>query len=1074
MKAVYNILICGLLSFLTIPFTSYGQTIRGYVKSASLYNAIPDVSIYDEHDNGMYRSDENGAFPIRVLQSAVGDFLRFSHVGYHDLFVRKDSLMRVGDGVVLYMQEFATDIETVEINTGYYTIPKERSTGSFERLDNRMFERTVGTDVISRLEGNVPGLHFDRRSAGGVSGQDDFRKLRLRGVNTVFSEESPLIILDNFPYDGDVNDINPNDIESVTVLKDAAAASIWGVKAGNGVIVLTTKKGQTDMVPRINLNVNYTMSPRPNLFYGKNFIDARNFLELERYLFENKVFETRENDANMPYLSPGVELLIRERDGEITSSERTLLIDKMSEQDIRNDVQNYLYRAAAKQQYSVSWSGNTQRLGHRTSLGYDRNAMSNVGNSFSRLTLSSNTDYQLSDRLTLGTHLLLGESANTMNGMDVRNLATYLPYERLVDGTGEWLAVGHTYRSRFIAQAAENGLLDWQYRPLQELSLNDVFQKRRNVRVNARLSYEPIQRLKVSLDFLHQKELSEDQNQRDKESYYVRNMVNRYTQENGIQAFPYGDILERRNGILNSNNVRLQLNYSNRMGNEGEINLLAGGEVRQVKTDGESFSYYGYDSDVLTVQPRLNYTTNYPLRPLGNGFIPVPPQFISALTDRYLSYYFNGSYSYRSRYTISSSVRWDASNLFGVSANQKGTPLWSVGMAWNVANEDFMNFDWLSNFKVRLTHGVSGNINKMVTAFPTVLFTTGSVGNLPSGIVQSPGNPDLRWERVYMTNVGLDLGIADDLLTVAFEYYSKKGKDIFGQTFIDPTIFYGGNTARLMMNYADIDTRGYDLSLAVKPIGNKLKWGSTVFFSGSRNKLVKYNGPDYPASSYAYGTTNRPVEGNSVDMLYSLPWYGLDPNTGDPLVREVSGEIGKEYTRYLNSMEVSDMIQHGSSVPLIFGLLRQSLTYHGLTASVSFGFKGKYFFRRNTVSYNNLLNGDGSGMHSDYEQRWQNSGDEQFTDVPSIVPNNIANRDLVYALSERLVEPGDHIRLQDIRLDYRLRTGWKSFKSLQFYGFASNLGVLWRKTKSGIDPDYPSARFYLPPATYSLGIKLEY
>lgn len=236
--------------------------------------------------------------------------------------------------------------------TGYQNLPRERATGSFSRVDSSLLQRRISTDVLGRLEDNVPGLAFNRSAmAGGVN-----NPISIRGRSTLFANANPLILLDNFPYEGDVSAINPNDVESVTVLKDAAAASIWGARAGNGVIVITTRKGKRNQAPTVSLTSNITISDKPDL-YAQPRISTADHIELEKTLFARNFFSSDETSANHPALSPVTELLIAQRDGHLSAAQAQQQIEALKGRDLRDDYSRYLYRKSVNQQYALQVNG---------------------------------------------------------------------------------------------------------------------------------------------------------------------------------------------------------------------------------------------------------------------------------------------------------------------------------------------------------------------------------------------------------------------------------------------------------------------------------------------------------------------------------------------------------------------------------------------------------------------------------------------------------------------------------------------------------------------------------------------
>src|SRR5215217_239979 len=293
--------------------------------------------------NNAVTTNNQGEFYIKgVDEDAV---LQISYIGYKTQEIKTSS--NVGE---VKMELGNSDLDEVSVvSTGYQTLPKERTTGSFGKIDIELINRNVGPDLISRLNGLAPSLLIDQRRTGE-------NKLSIRGRSTIFANDQPLIVVDDFPYDGDLNTINPNDIENITILRDAAAASIWGVRASNGVIVVTTKKGKKNRLPQISMNSNVTIGDKPDQFY-RSAMSSSDFIENERFLFNNGYYDSDINDVvSFPALTPAVELLNRQRNGDITEAEANALFDVLKKQDTRREVDKYFFQKSLSQQYSVNLS----------------------------------------------------------------------------------------------------------------------------------------------------------------------------------------------------------------------------------------------------------------------------------------------------------------------------------------------------------------------------------------------------------------------------------------------------------------------------------------------------------------------------------------------------------------------------------------------------------------------------------------------------------------------------------------------------------------------------------------------
>ncbi|WP_313262964.1 carboxypeptidase-like regulatory domain-containing protein [Sphingobacterium multivorum] len=260
-------------------------TLLGKVFDTDTHRPLSHCTIKVGGEANVLVTDEGGLFSLKTDKPTV--VLTITYTGYKKKEIQVDLPQK--EMLLIPMGKEIMALEEVSvINTGYQNIPKERATGSFEHIDSALFNRRVGPDVLSRLEGVTGSLLVDKRNADQV-------KLQIRGVSTLYASDDPLIILDNFPYEGYINNINPNDIASVSVLKDAAAASIWGARAGNGVIVLTSKKGRYNQSVHLDLNTNLTIAQKPNLF-NIPIMSTPDYIEAQKFLFKNGFYDNELND----------------------------------------------------------------------------------------------------------------------------------------------------------------------------------------------------------------------------------------------------------------------------------------------------------------------------------------------------------------------------------------------------------------------------------------------------------------------------------------------------------------------------------------------------------------------------------------------------------------------------------------------------------------------------------------------------------------------------------------------------------------------------------------------------------
>ena len=1006
-------------------------------------------------------TNENGDFSLNNVR--VDEDLIVSCVSYETETIKINGRQEL----LITLEPQIKELSEVIVSSGYQKQAIEKLTGAYTKVSNELVNYKVSTNVLDRLDGVTSSVLFNRNiQPANITNQST---ISIRGRSTIFANAEPLIILDNFPYTGDVTNINPNDVESITILKDAAAASIWGAYAANGVIVITTKTGKYNQAIKLSLNSNVTVGDKPDLYY-EPILSSSDYIEVERFLFGNGFYNNKENDPRHLALSPAVEIMIRERDGNLSSQEASAQLAALGQQDVRKDQKNYLYRRSINQQYALSASGGGPHNQYYFSAGYDRNLNNKVGNQYNRITLNANNTYAWWDRkIELTTGIIF--SASQLQQADV--LLPFYPYNKLADANGQALAINYQVRQPYIDTAGGSKLLDWNYRPLDELRLANDKTALIDYRINAGLKYTIVKGLTANILYQYNKGVSEQRNLHSMETYFTRNLINQFTQISGdslITPVPYGDILDKLNYDYQAHNVRVQADYSHTWSPKHALQVFAGAEVRSLTNQINSIRQYGYEAERQTSLP-VDYLANFPLyhNPSAQSKIPYLDNN-RRTTDRYISYFANAAYTILQRYIVSASARKDESNIFGVKANQKGVPLWSTGISWEISKEKFYRTqtNWLPYLRLRVTHGYNGNVDRTVSAFTSAATAGQSNYGALTGSIVNPPNPALRWEKVQMTNIGIDFSSLNKVISGSLEYYHRYAQDLIGYSPLDPTT---GNPA-FRGNTADMKGDGVDITFHTQNINKKnIKWLSTVLFSFTRDQVTAYKVRQNAIGAYLNPDLFNPLEENPLYAVYSLRWMGLDPLTGDPQ-GWLNNELSKDYRALLNSTNFNELQYNGPANPVFFGSVRNTVAWKQLQLSFNILYKAGYYFRRPSINYNNLFNGDKG--HTDFTKRWQKPGDEARTYVPSMLYPNNAQRDNFYKFSSVLVEKGDHVRLQDIRLSYDCNKQLLkrlSIEALQFYVYANNIGILWKANQQRIDPDYISGT--PAPLTIAGGIKID-
>lgn len=1046
------------------PSSKQGQ-VKGKVISLKTREPLEGAAIQNINTALTLFTDKHGEFPLDLPAGRyrLAVFLENYQTEYLEI------RMPLKEPLIIELEPKDNNLKEVEIvSTGYQNIPKERATGSFTLVDNKLLNRAVSPDLLSRLKGVTNGLLIDGQS-GNPAG------ISIRGRSTIFSDTTPLIVLDNFPYSGDLSTLNPNDIENVTLLKDAAAASIWGVRAGNGVLVITTKKGKLNQKPSVNFNSNITIGGKPDLFYQQQ-LSSSEFVDLEQFLFNKGAYNAALRN-NYATISPVVVILQKLKLNQLTQEQTNNLLDGYRKIDVRDQQSQYYYRKSLQQQYHMDLSGGGTNQTYYLSAGFDQNLPTAVNLSNSRFTLKASTTHKfLDDKLKFSTDITFSNTKT--ENTNTRGYVPYLPYEQIADANGNPLATltGNGLRALYTDTAGNGNLLDWKYRPLDELrnKYNTYTSRLTDYRMELGLSYKILSPLSISANYQFYRSNTDGENTYDQDSFYARNMVNTYTRINSgtgevARPVPKGDIYTPSYASTHSNFGRIQLNFDQTFMDKHQVSAIAGYEIRAEDYKYNSVTLYGYNPETAT-NTQIDFLTVFPFYYGYQSSAIGKNTYQEGTTDRYRSYYANASYTYDGRYIVSGSYRKDESNLFGVKANQKGVPLWSAGIAWNLHKESFFDLNWLSMLKLRTTYGYNGNVNRSVSACLTAQpgFYANAYDTNFSNIINPP-NDALKWERIENLNFGLDFSSKTNRISGSLEYYVKKGMDLIGSSPIAPQTgvsLFTGNTA-------DTKTKGIDLQVNSKNLDRAFKWSSSFILNYVKDKITDYKTDPGTNSNIISPilSTLTPLKGYPINAVFGFKWAGLD-NQGNP-VGYVNGEKSTDYTRILNSNDPNELEFFGSAMPTVFGGLRNTFSYKFIELSFNISYKLGYYFRKPSL-VNQYLNG-GQYKLPDYDRRWQKPGDELTTTVPSMIYPANFNRDNFYSASAVQVLKGDQIRLQDIQLNFNF--GKAEFKRLPFsnlnvYLYANNLGLLWKANHDGIDPDFTTG--YPTPRSIALGVKASF
>jgi len=478
-----------------------GVLIKGVVRD-SIGNAIAKVTISEQAGSRATVSDDKGMFELQSTSSS--GTLVFQHVGYYKAV---KSFSAEGNMLEVIMHSSIVAVEEIVVSTGYQNVPKERATGSFEVIDERMLQTRTGGNILERLDGLAPGLQFDKRTGNS--------RLNIRGINSLsVGMMDPLIILDNFPYQGDISNINPNDIASVTLLKDAAAASIWGSRAGNGVIVITSKKAVAGQKTSLDYSSTFNSSEKLDLFYNPA-ISSADFIHVEQFLFGKGHYDAAYYGADRTkkntVFSPVVDMLFKVKEGKMSASELQEAIDRYSSIDFRGQMSDIFYRRPFTQQHHLALNTSSSGITNRFTLGYDRSLGNQVGAKDNRLNLRSVNRFEITKKLSVETRLSYTNQQSFSNsGIINYNYSVgggknkLYPYAEFMDGDNNALVIPRGYNMEYVHGLQGSQLLDWLYNPIEDMDKTISNGSRHHFQGQLAVDYKPFDGF--SVNFLYNNE----------------------------------------------------------------------------------------------------------------------------------------------------------------------------------------------------------------------------------------------------------------------------------------------------------------------------------------------------------------------------------------------------------------------------------------------------------------------------------------------------------------------------------------------------------------------------------------
>jgi len=1019
--------------------------------------AMPGATVTVKGTSQGVVTDMDGNYTIIVDESAV---LVFSFVGY--LSVEEPVAGRLVIDISLSPE--ATTLDEVVV-TGYQTLSKERVTGSFETLTADVIQQRPTNNFVSRLDGLASGVNVP---AG---------KVEVRGKSTIMGNGDPLYVVDGFPLSGSTLTVNPEDIESITILKDAAAASIWGVRASNGVIVVTTKKGTKQ---GIRVEFSSFIEIGESVDYDKRkWLSTADEIDLFQEYWEKGWYKGVRGEIGLNYpFSLQEEANIYHTglapDGITwTDEEFNAYIEELKTKDLPSQWEEHMLQKSVRQTYNFSVAGGGENNSIYASMVYNSNQPVSVRNHDDRVVLNVRDEFRVKDRFVFHAGVNASLRNNTNNGYWPGVVETIDPYAELVDDEGEPIQY-YTHNSSWSLKEREAipGTFPYTFSYMDEMNKRDTTRQRIDLRSQFGVRVKIIEGLHFDSKF--QYEVGSDK----QDEYYTMDLP---SQRFLVNDYYMPDVYDEDSVIIGYQiPVGTRYHYDrrgyyawdfrntltlDRSWNDHQVTVFGGTEVRKHASEGLSSRLYGYDRQTTNYIPVSEYDyrsgaivgwnketyNSGELSKIWNGDV------------REVSFFGNAGYTFRSKYSLTGSYRVDQKNLFGSDPRFRYKPLWSTGVSWQISKENFMQgIAFINRMTLRVTYGLGGNATNKYSPYAQATPQIRAWGDKLFDLLKldRPANDQLKWEETATMNLGVDFSLFRNRLGGSIELYNKNSTDLLGDRPLDPT--NGFETATV--NYASMNNKGLDLTLRgdIMKIG-EFKWDARLLFSYNKNKVTDVVNENIVPVWLAYEGALR--VGQPLDNLYSFDYAGLSDG-GEVLINTAENGI-VSWRDYKGTETEEDLIYWGTSKAPVYGGFSTSFSYRGFELNMNLSYKFGYHFKH---YYTTGVDGFDEEVRMDeiWTERWKEPGDELNTRVPKIAYNKMNpytgikefwwdsyDADWYWLDSQDNILDGGYIRVKDIILSYSVQPRHLAktpIKALRASVQVSN-PYTWLANDRGIDPE---------------------
>ena len=1065
------------------------------VESKSISNSTRQAGIIQSESLGTV-TDMDGNFKLKIKNDVTT--LRVSYMGYQPYSIDIS-------GQKNYNITLTSDVNQLQdvVVTGYQKIEKRKLTSAVTKVGMADIQQAGVASLDQLLVGQVSGLAV----TPGTGAPGAAAKIRIRGTASLSGSQDPLWVLDGLPlesndvpknYDKDNIDelnnftiagLNPDDIKDITILKDAAATAIYGARAANGVIVVTTKKGKKGKM-KINFTANTFVTQRPD--FGKlNLMNASQKVDFELAMANRSDLTYRPDGGEIARILNGANELAAFRTGGISA------LSPATQQSIaalRKNNTNWgdlLYQTAINSQYGLSLSGGGEKSDYYFSLGYYDEKGTTIGTGLNRYNLTLKNNFEVSDKLKVGVGLFGSQNTTTSYITDTDGFTNPANYSRNVnpyltplnaDGKYNYDKDISGYSGRYlpfnILEERENTSYDLKNRALK--ALLDV-------------EYKITDDLRATSQLGLQLDNNSSEKYAGKETYFTRKEREK-TLVNGKYFLPLGGIIQNNNTDFFQYNWKTMLTYSTVFNEKHELEVMAGNELRRNYNTSIATKGFGFNPKTLTTIQIV-----FPEGKKAND--PAYKTYTKNQNENaFASFYATASYTYDRKYTFFGSVRYDGSDLFGVDPKYKYLPLWSASGSWLVSEEEFLKDNsTVSNLRVRASYGLQGNIDKGTSPFVVGGYNNSTIlpGNTESNItILSPPNSKLRWEKTENTNFGFDLGLLKNRISIIADFYGRKSTDLIGlQSLPVENGFEFTN-----MNWAQVTNKGFEIALATKNIDRaNFKWTTNFNLSHNKSNIdrIQVRSNSFLPSAQGY----------PVNAVFALKTAGID-ESGYPLFVNKKGETVNAQTFFklsdpyadffpgvysqssLSDEEFRDLFTYaGDKDPKYTGGITNTFKVHDFDFSVSAAFNLKQTVVKRP-SYNGIQVDRSQNFSNDILDAWSPSNPN--SNLPGITSETSGKGDSwmayqwfsgtnpipTYNYLDTWVSQMSYMRLSSMRLGYTLPKSIVDKMNLQNVRFnleARNLFVISSDYKGYFDPETFGNIYAQPiPKSFTLGCNLTF